>query len=211
MKSLALRLYQEFNPDSPLRSPRPKYLVKPDQNNYGLRWFDRRRYQDILDLVAIDGQEILFKFMFPKTRSTIRYFRDVFNTKDNHHLDRFYVFAICNSSDEVIGWIQYMIDDYKTKLKKIAGIKGLPLILEVSYAKLFDPKYNHVAVNGLKNSIDIIKKIDHNNSRPIYLTGYTDPANPASENVLKTNGFEKLKEQMMYINEVSNIWIKKIN
>jgi RimJ/RimL family protein N-acetyltransferase len=211
MKSLALRLYQEFNPGSPLRSPRPKYLVKPDQNNYGLRWFDKKRYQDILDLIAIDGQEVLFKFMFPKTRSTIRYFRDVFNTQDTHHLDRFYVFAICNQKDEVIGWIQYMVDGYRTKLKKIANLSGKPLILEVSYAKFFNPENKHVAVNGLKNSIDIIKKIDHNDSGEIYLSGYTDPANPASESVLKANGFEKLSQQMLYINEVSNIWIKKIN
>lgn len=211
MKPLATRLYQEFNPDSPIRSPRPKYLVKPSKNNYGLRWFDKSRYQDILDLIAIDRQEILFRFMFPKTRSTIRYFRDVFNTVNNHHLDRFYVFAITNQSSEVIGWIQYMIDDYRTRLKKIAGIVGKPLILEVSYAKLFDSKNKHVAVNGLKNSIDIIKKMDQNNSQEIYLSGYTDPANPASEYVLKNNGFNKLKDQMLYINEVSNIWIKKIN
>lgn len=211
MKSLPDRLYQEFNPNSPIRSPKSKYLLKPDKNNYGIRWFDKKRYQDILDLVAIDGQDALYKFMFPKTPSTIRYFRDVFNTKVNHSKDHFYVFAICNQSDNVIGWVQYMIGDYRAKLKKIAEISGKPLILEVSYAKLLDSKNKYVAVNGLKNSIDIIKKLDQNTHKEIYLSGYTDPANPASEYVLKNNGFEKLKEQMMYINEASNIWIKKIN
>lgn len=211
MKSLPIRLYQEFNPGSPIGSPKPKYLVKPDKDNYGLRWFDKQRYKDIINLITIDQQEILFKYMFPKTRSTIRYFRDVFNTEENHSKDHFYVFAITNQTDEIIGWVQFMIDDYRTKLKKILAIKSHPLILEVSYAKLFDEKHHHVAVNGLKQSIQIIKKIAQNDSREIYLSGYTDPANPASENVLKANGFEKLKEKMMYINEVSNIWIKKIN
>jgi len=211
MKPLSVRLFQEFNSGTTLLSPKPKYLYAPDSKNFGLRWFDKKRYQDILDLVAIDGQEILSKFMFPKTPSTIRYFRDVFLTKETYQKDHFYVFAICTEDDRVIGWIQYMVDEYRTKLKKIASIPGKPLILEVSYAKLFDPQHKHVAVNSLKKSIDIIKEIDPQNSGDIYLSGYTDPANPASEYVLKTNGFEKLKDHMLYINELSNIWIKKIN
>ena len=211
MNDLILQLYQKFNPGVPIRSPSPKYIVRPTIESYGLRWFDKKRYQDFHDLVTIDRQELLLQNMFPKTPSRKKYFIDVFDSKDKHSHDHFYVFAICDQTDKVVGWIQYMIDDYRAKLKKIASLPGRPLILEVSYAKLLDPKYPRVVVNSLKNSIDIVKKIDNLESKEIYLSGYTDPTNSASEFVLNANDFEKLSEQMLYINEVTNIWIKKIN
>jgi flagellar motor protein MotB len=103
-----------------------------------------------------------------------------------------------------------MIDDYSGLIKKTTKINLRSLVLEVSYAKLFNKNYKGVAVNGLKQSIDIIKKINNNYSKDIYITGYTDPQNIASEYVLETNGFTKLSQQITYINELSNIWIKKI-
>lgn len=211
MQKIATKLYREFNPGIPIKSPKAKHLARANGDNYGIRWFDKKRFSDFLSLITIDTQEILLQTMFPKTPSTKKYYRDVFKSADNYHKDNYYVFAITTPKHNIAGWIQYMVDEYKSILKKEMSFKKNSLILEVSYAKLFKKNYKNVGVSGLKRSIDIIKKMKINHHKNIYITGYTDPLNLASEYVLKTNGFEKLSFQMMYINEVSNIWIKKIN
>lgn len=211
MQKTATELYHEFNPGIPLKSPKAKHLARADKEHYGIRWFDKKRFNDFLSLITIDNQEILLKTMFPKTPSTKKYYRDVFKSADNYHKDNYYVFAITTPKHNIAGWIQYMADEYKNILKKEMNFEKNSLVLEVSYAKLFKKNYKNVGVSGLKRSIEIIKKMKNNKTRNIYITGYTDPNNIASEYVLKNNGFEKLSSQMMYINEVSNIWIKKIN
>ena len=210
MHKISTQLYREFNPGQPIKSPKAKYLSRADSQNYGIRWFDKKRFKDILSLITIDTQEILLATMFPKTPSTKKYYKGVLTSADNHHQDNYYVFAITDPKHNIIGWIQYMIDDYRGNLRKVTKIPINSLILEVSYAKLFSKNNRGVAVNGLKQSIDIIKKIDNNKSQHIFITGYTDPNNIASENVLQINGFEKLESQITYVNELSNIWLKKI-
>jgi hypothetical protein len=207
---LAIRLYQEFNPGLPLRSPRPKYLIPPTAQSFGLRWFDPRRYTDMIDLINIDRQPILTTNMYPKTPSTIRYYRGVFNTQNNYIKDNYYVFAITSHSHQIIGWIQFMLDDYRSHIKKIAHLPHRSLILEVSYAKLFTTTHKYVARIALKQSVDIILKMNNNHSPNIFLTGYTDPQNVASESALMNNDFQKLDQQIHYIDSLSNIWIKKI-
>lgn len=211
MHKIATKLYQEFNPGVPLKSPRAKHLSKPDQENYGIRWFDKKRFKDILSLMTIDMQEILLKTMFPKTKSTKKYYKDVLSAYDYRHENYFYVFAITNPKHDIVGWIQYMVDSYGGKLKKILSIDRRSLIFEVSYAKLFNKNYKGVAVNGLKQSINIIRKMNSYNLKDIYITGYTSPNNIASEYVLKANDFIKINQQITYIDEISNVWIKKIN
>ena len=207
---IASRLYQEFNPGLPLRSPRAKYLVPPTSKTFGLRWFDSRRYSDFIDLINIDRQPILTANMYPKTPSTIRYYKGVFNTQYNYPKDNYYVFAITNHNHKIIGWIQFMLDDYRGHIKKIAQLPHRSLILEVSYAKLITTNHKYVARIALKQSIDIILKMNNNHSPNIFLTGYTDPKNIASESALINNDFQKLDQQIHYVDDLSNILIKKI-
>ncbi|MBP9818044.1 hypothetical protein KBC75_04870 [Candidatus Shapirobacteria bacterium] len=211
INSIAHKLFQEFNPHTKISSPKAKFIQKANSENYGLRWFDKRRYKDIFSLVTIDKQPILLQFLFPKTPSKLRYYRDVFNSSQKHSQDHFYVFAITDLTNEIIGWVQYTPDVNVSQLRKITKISRGSLVFEVSYAKLFTPNNRYVAVNGLKQSLETIRTIDNHKSKEVYLTGYTDPLNSASEAVLKNNGFIKLSHQIPYENELSNIWLLKIN
>lgn len=207
----AIKIYQEYNPKRNLKSPKTKVIKKADKHNYAIRWFNPKRFKDILALITIDKQEILFKKMLPKTPSKLSYYRDVLNSSTNHQFDNFYVFAICNYRNDVIGWIQYMPDENLNKLKKIIKIEAKALVLEVSYAKLFSTNLKGVAVNGLKQTMDIVRKLDNNNYKDLYISAYTDSKNIASEYVLNTNRFEKLKSTIIYANEPNNVWIRKLN
>lgn len=211
MISTAIKIYKEFNPKKPLKSPKVKPIKKADKENYGVRWFSKNRFRDILSLVAIDKQDQLAKKMLPKTPSKMKYYRDVLNSSTNHNKYKFYVFALTDFNNEIIGWIQYMLDDNTAKLRKQIWIERKALVFEVSYAKLFSQKLKGVAVNGLKQTMEILRKIDDNVSYDIYITGYTDPKNIASEYVLKTNRFEKLKNKILYDDELNDVWIRKIN
>lgn len=206
----AIEIYHIFNPGQPVRSPKASFIKKPINGEYGLRWFDKRRYQDIVELLSIDQQEILLHTMHPKTPSTTKYILDVFNTQYQHHLDHYYVFAIVNSTHKIVGWVQFMVDEYRSQIKKFANLNRQSRLLEVSYAKIHDQTHQGVAVHGLKYAIDIINKMDNNDSKELYITAYTDPTNTASEKVLQYNNFQKLNHQIIYINEISNIWIKKV-
>lgn len=211
MIDIAIKLYRELNPKKPIKSPKVKVIKKADSENYGIRWFSKRRFKDILSLVVIDKQEELARKMLPKSPSKMKYYRDVLNSSENHSKYNFYVFAICNFKNEIIGWVQYMQDDNLPKLRQLIRIERKSLVLEVSYAKLFKSNLKGVAVNGLKQTIDIIRKIDNNVLRDVYITAYTDSYNIASEYVLKTNRFEKLDKQIIYDGELSNVWVRKIN
>lgn len=207
----AIKLYKEYNPKKPIKSPRSKPIKPTDKNNYGVRWFSKKRFRDILSLVAIDKQELMASKMLPKAPSKMKYYRDVLNSSENHEKYQFYVFALTDFNNEIIGWVQYVPDENTGKLRKIIRLEKKALIFEVSYAKLFSQSLKGVAVNGLKNTLEILRKIDNNDSRDLYITGYTDPKNIASEYVLNSNRFTKLDEQILYENEMSNIWIRKIN
>lgn len=211
MITAAIKLYKEYNKGKAIKSPKARLLKKATKDNYGVRWFSKNRFRDILSLVAIDKQEQLAKKMLPKTPSRMKYYRDVLNSSGNHHLYQYYVFALTDHNNEIIGWVQYSSDENISKLRRIIHIERKALVFEVSYAKLFSQKLKGVGVNGLKQTLDIIRKIDNNDLRDIYITGYTDPYNIASEYVLNTNRFEKLKEQIMYEDELNNVWIRKIN
>lgn len=211
MITTAIKIYKEFNPGKALKSPKVKPIKKADKDNYGVRWFSKRRFRDILSLVAIDKQEELVKKMLPKTPSKMKYYRDVLNSSENHSKYNFYVFALTDHNNEIIGWVQYMLDENVSKLRQIIRIERKALVFEVSYAKLFSQKLKGVAVNGLKQTLEIIRKIDNNDLRDIYITGYTDPKNIASEYVLNTNRFEKMKKKIMYEGELNNVWVRKIN
>ena len=39
----AIRIYKEFNPNKPIKSPRTKSIKKADKENYGIRWFNKKR------------------------------------------------------------------------------------------------------------------------------------------------------------------------
>ncbi len=104
-----------------------------------------------------------------------------------------------------------MPDENLNKLKKIIKIEAKALVLEVSYAKLFSTNLKGVAVNGLKQTMDIVRKLDNNNYKDLYISAYTDSKNIASEYVLNTNRFEKLKSTIIYANEPNNVWIRKLN
>lgn len=211
MITTAIKLYKEYNPKRPLKSPKVKMLKRGDNENYGVRWFSKNRFKDILSLVTIDGQEQLAKKMLPKTPSNLKYFRDVLNSSENHSKYQFYVFGLTNSNNDIIGWMQYTIDENTPELRKVIRLEKKALVLEVSYAKLFSQKLKGVAVNGLKQTIDILRKIDNNGSRDLYITGYTDPKNIASEYVLNANRFTKIDTQIMYEGELNNVWVRKIN
>ncbi len=207
----AVKLYKEYNPKIPIKSPRSKPIKPADKENYGVRWFSKKRFRDILSLVAIDKQELMVLKMLPKTPSKMKYYRDVLNSSENHDKYQFYVFALTDFNNEIIGWVQYLLDENTAKLRKIIRLEKKALIFEVSYAKLFSQNLKGVAVNGLKNTMEILRKIDNNDSRDLYITGYTDPKNIASEFVLNSNRFTKLDSQIIYEGEMNNVWIRKIN
>lgn len=211
MISTAIKLYKEYNPKKPIKSPRTRIIKKADNENYGVRWFNKKRFKDILSLVAIDKQGELMGNMLPKTPSKMKYYRDVLNSSENHHLYQYYVFAITDFYNDIIGWVQYSIDENTSKLRQQIRIERKAIVFEVSYAKLFNQKYKGVAKNGLKQTIDIIQKIDNNVTRDVYITAYTEDTNIASEYVLSSNRFTKLEKQIIYENELSNVWIRKIN
>jgi hypothetical protein len=162
-------------------------------------------------LVAIDKQDQLAKKMLPKVPSRMKYYRDVLNSAENHNLYQYYVFALTNFNNDVIGWVQYVIDENLAKLRRLIYIERKALVFEVSYAKLFSQNLKGVAVNGVKNTMDILRKIDNNSLHDIYVTAYTDSNNIASEYVLSKNRFIKLEKQIIYENELSNVWVRKIN
>lgn len=207
----AIKIYKEFNPKKAIKSPRTRILLPANRDNYGVRWFNKKRFKDILSLVVIDRQEQLARKMLPKTPSKMKYFKDVLTSGETHKENQFYVFALTDIYNEIIGWVQFMLDENVSRLRKIVYIERKALVFEVSYAKLFSQKLKGVAVNGLKNTIDIIRKMDDNDSKDLYITAYTESNNIASEFVLKTNRFEKLNEQISYENELNNVWIRKIN
>lgn len=211
MIATAIKLYKEYNPNKPIKSPRARPLLKANKENYGVRWFNKNRFRDILSLVAIDKQNILTKKMLPKSPSKMKYYRDVLNSSSNHHLYKYYVFGLTDFNNEIIGWVQYVPDENLSKLREIIKIERKALVFEVAYAKLFSQKLKRVGVNGLKQTMEILRKIDNNDSHDLYIIGYTDTKNIASEYVLSTNRFEKLNKQIIYGNELNNIWIKKIN
>lgn len=211
MISTAVKIYKEFNPRKPIKSPRTKIIRKTDDTNYGVRWFNKKRFKDILSLVAIDRQQELAAKMLPKTPSRMKYYRDLLNSSENHAKYQYYVFALTDFNNEIIGWVQYILDENVSKLRKHIYIERKALVFEVSYAKLFNQNLKGVGVNGLKTTMEILRKIDNNDSKDIYITGYTESKNIASEFVLKTNRFEKLESQIVYENELNNAWIRKIN
>lgn len=211
MISTAIKIYKEFNPKKPIKSPRTKIIKRADNKNYGVRWFNKRRFKDILSLVVIDRQSELAKKMLPKTPSRTKYFRDVLNSSENHAKYQYYVFAITDFNNEIVGWVQYLLDENINKLKQQISVERGAIVFEVSYAKLFNQNLKGVAVNGLKQTIDIIRKIDNNDASDIYITAYTDANNIASEYVLNSNRFTKLEKQIIYENEPSNVWVRKIN
>lgn len=207
----AIKLYKEFNPKKPIKSPKVKVLRKADKENYGVRFFSKKRFKDILSLLTIDKQNILVKKMIPKSTSKMKYYRDVLNSSENHHLYQYYVFALTDFKNNVIGWVQYFPDENISKLRKIFYIERKALVFEVSYAKLFSKNLKGVAVNGLKTTMEILRKIDNNDLRDLYITGYTESKNIASEYVLNANRFTKLDKQIMYEGEPNNVWVRKIN
>jgi hypothetical protein len=207
----AIKLYKEYNPNKPIKNPKAKLLRPADKNNYGVRWFKKTRFKDILSLVAIDRQAILSKKMLPKGESKMKYFRDVLNSSENHDKYQFYVFALTDIKNEVIGWVQYLPDENTGKIRKLVKLEKKAKVFEVAYAKLFSQNLKGVAVNGLKNTMDIIRKIDNNGSYDLYITGYTESRNIASEYVLNSNRFTKLDSQIVYEGELNNVWVKKIN
>ena len=207
----AIRIYKEFNPKKPLKSPRTKILKRADHENYGVRWFNKKRFKDILSLVVIDRQAELAKKMLPKNPSKMKYFRDVLNSADNHSKYQYYVFALTDHDNEIIGWVQYLLDENVTKLKQQIRLERGAIVFEVSYAKLFNQNLKGVAVSGLKQTIDILRKIDNNDAKDVYVTAYTDDKNIASEYVLNKNRFTKLEKQIVYDNELNNVWVRKIN
>lgn len=211
MINTAIKLYKELNPGKPIKSPRIKPLRPADKNNYGVRWFSKKRFRDILSLVAIDKQEQLAKKMLPLKPSSMKYYRDVLNSSTNHDKYQFYVFALTDSNNEIIGWVQYVLDENVAKLKQQIRIERKAFVFEVSYAKLFNQNLKGVAVNGLKLTMELLIKMDNNVARDIYITGYTESRNIASEYVLNANRFTKLEKQVVYEGELNNVWVRKIN
>ncbi len=211
MIQTAIRIYKELNPKKPLKSPRTKILKKADSENYGVRWFNKKRFKDILSLVVIDRQTELAKKMLPKTPSKMKYFRDVLNSSSNHPKYQYYVFAITDHNNEIVGWVQYLLDEHLSKLRQQIKLERGSLVFEVSYAKLFNQNLKGVAVSGLKQTMDILRKIDNNDAKDIYITAYTEDKNIASEYVLSKNRFTKLEHKIIYDNEFNNVWVKKIN
>lgn len=207
----AIKLYREYNPNIVIKSPRSKPLKPADIENFGVRWFNKKRFRDILSLVAIDRQEVMAKKMLPNLPSKMKYYRDVLNCPDSHEKYKFYVFGLTDIKNEMIGWVQYMLDENTGKLRKIIRLEKRALVFEISYAKLFSQNLKGVAVNGLKNTMEILRKMDNNGSRDLYITGYTDPKNIASEFVLGSNRFTKLESKIVYDNELCNVWVKKIS
>lgn len=207
----AIKLYKEFNPKKPIKSPRTKIILAADKNNYGVRWFNKKRFKDILSLVMIDKQEHLAAKMLPKAPSKMKYYRDVLNSAENHSKYQYYVFALTDLHNDIIGWVQYSVDENISKLRRIVHIERKAIVFEVSYAKLFSQKLKGVAVNGLKTTMEILRKIDNNDLKDIYITAYTESKNIASEFVLNSNRFQKLDNQIMYENEFNNVWVRKIN
>lgn len=207
----AIKIYKEFNPNKPIKNPRAKPLMPADNSNYGVRWFKKNRFKDILSLVTIDRQEVLTRKMLPKSESKLKYFRDVLNSSENHSKYQYYVFALTDIKNNVIGWVQYVPDENIGKLRKIVRLEKKARVFEVSYAKLFSQNLKGVAVNGLKNTMEILRKIDNNDCYDLYITGYTESKNIASEFVLNNNRFTKMDKQIIYDDEPANVWIKKIN
>lgn len=210
MNLTPLKIYRKLNGSVHVRSPRAKYLIPPAPDRYGLRWLYQNRYRDICELMTIDRQPELFEYMHPKVPSTFSYFQYAFQSSKHYLKDHFYVLAITSPDHHIIGWVQFIRDPNRRLIKHFTKINYNSLVLEVAYAKLFQGEYRHVAQDGLRLSIGVLKRFYRHSPRHIYLTAYTDESNVASEVVLLKNDFQKLQATINYEGDPCRIWIKKI-
>lgn len=221
MEGTANILYNFFNPSKAIVTPQPKSILPPKNGNYGIRQFQKNKYEDILRLIEIDIQKELQEFMLPKHPSSIRYYKNLLSQKNQGFKIPWYVFGITDSKNEIIGWIQFSLSSNMRWIRSKFKIEPKSLVMEIAYAKLFNNSNKQVIVNGLKKMLDLLSKCDDrlfpvpkNKSKCIYISAFSDPRNVASERVLEINEFIKLKRQIFYdkADETpSNVWIKKIN
>ena len=158
------------------------------------------------------------------------------NKKGKPEPDPRFISAVVDKDNKAVGWVQYYLEKNIDALKKQGeNIPDDALVLEVSYAKLFNkwPKYTRfirertnlpdeeakgVATCGIKQTLIKLKQMEKTFSeasnlspRKIFVSAYTYPDNIASEKVLENNGFKKLPQQITDDDNLpNNVWIKEV-
>jgi len=210
----------------------PPWKSSPEEP-YGIRRFNPIRSEDTQRYKDMDRHPEVLKWMLPPEVLSNEDLDSLIRTDESVVEDHRAVWAIVDERNEALGWIQFYPDEILTKEKrKELGIPENALILETSYCKLFNewPKYSRfikdrdnldtvtnygIASSGLKQSLIKLKQMESVLSenlkiepKPLFITGYTDLQNIASESALIKNNFQKIGT-VDYESEINNAWIVK--
>ncbi|MFZ5425007.1 MAG: GNAT family N-acetyltransferase [Patescibacteria group bacterium] len=192
---------------------------------YSLRQFNPSNSEDTQRLTDMDKNPNVLKFMGgdPSSAEDIDY---LLNVKPFHEEDPRLIWAIVDTENKLVGWIQFYEDEILPEsIKNELSIPKHALILETSYCKLFkawsdsnsfiDARTHFlqkenlgVAYHGLRESIAYFKALNISASMPICITAYTERGNIASEKVLEKNGFKKVGITDYAIEDKdNNVWL----
>lgn len=227
IKELAVKNISEANELPPLWKASP-------EEPYALRRFHPSRSEDTQRFKDIDRHPEVNKWMIPEEPSSNQDLDSLLNTNEADRTDPRIIWAVVDKKGEAVGWVQFYEDEHLSQEERDKmEIPKDALILEVSYAKLFnewpkgtdfiedrdnllDTDYGGVAVSGLRQALIRIREMENTVSstadppRKIYITAYTDSKNTASEAVLSKNDFQNVEQTKYDDGEVETTWIREV-
>ncbi len=183
---------------------------------YGVRRFNPSNPEDTQSYSDIDRHQRGFKYTIPHRRLSRRELDKGIRVDESDKKDPKFRMAVVDKNNKPVGWIMYYLEDNVEELRRFIEIPDDTLALEVSYQKQFTdwPKGTHyvksrnnlldeqplgVAVSGVRQTMQLLAEREvliteqmRVPPRPILITAYSNPKNPASEKVLEKNGFTKL-------------------
>ena len=195
--------------------------IRDDPNEpYIMMEFDPDNPKHVQVFADMDRQPEALKWMAGHQISTPEELDELIRASLNDPKDPRLLLAVATREKEILGWVQYY-PEHAERIEQINKQMKLPenaLVWETSFLKyLTEVPHPGVAVNGVKQTLGIIADLEvtiaqaaNKEPRPIVITAYTDPANGASEAVLKKNGFQLLGEKVDYDGELNNAWVKII-
>ncbi len=183
--------------------PNEPYLiieVNPDNPNHSTT------------ITEMDQDSRALQFLNPPMVSSPQEIDDFMRAKFDKKNGPRLILAVASREDmSILGWVQcYPVDP-----KLLAGVKQQTSIsedaqiFEISYLKNFKANKPGVAVNGVKQVLEIIQAANHGHKQ-VYAVASTNPLNIASEKVLEKNGFLVLPNEIEYDGESDHAWVKKL-
>jgi hypothetical protein len=195
--------------------------IRDDPNEpYIIMEFDPDNPKHVQVFADMDRQSEALKWMAGHQISTPEELDELIRSSLNDSKDPRLLLAVATRDKEIVGWVQYYPEHTERieSIKKQTEVPENALIWETSFLKyLTEVPHPGVAVNGIKQTLQIIMDLErtiaqatNKTPRPVVITAYTDPANGASEAVLRKNGFQLLAEEIDYDGELNNTWVKII-